>query len=113
MIDRVADFINWLSDADWGWWPFLNWRPKPKERFTYRLSLKLAVYGASLWAVIFACLVIIFCRRIWWPNFWGDICLLYPIAFLFVISTFSWAWNRRASRLQQTPSSKRKIRKTH
>ncbi len=106
MLDRIEEFMNTLTDMDWGWWPFLFLRPaKDVEITTLHLAKMSLYYGpitgiflsfvlGVLWASLVAPLVVLF--------------LLILASILFgVISffigygiTFAYFWNRRARRLQ-------------
>jgi hypothetical protein len=101
MMRKVEDFLNRLTDMDWGWWPMLAFRP-PKDRdIDNRVLLKVSpVFGSISGLLIF---LIVSARYSPFITVWSLIaCLLLGIVFFFTFYKFTFAlfWNRRARRLR-------------
>jgi hypothetical protein len=90
MLDKLENAMNWLSDQDWGWWPFLFLRPKKHEDMSTPEVAKMSFYYGIPLGLIF---YIIF-RDFQW--FLAGIVLFFVLFRL----TFAMAWNRRARRLR-------------
>jgi hypothetical protein len=93
--------MNFISDADHGWWPFLFMRPEPDERMTTVRVAALAVLYGLLPAVFVNAVV-----RVTGENADSLHPLLFPLgavlAFFAVFRfTFAACWNRRAERLKR------------
>jgi hypothetical protein len=91
----IEDFLNWLSDQDWGWWPVIHLRPPKDERMTMAIVLKL-----SLLALLpFGLMTFYFYRRL---GIYGSAMVVLVLDLFFVANAgiFATAWNRRAARLQ-------------
>ena len=91
--------MNFISDADHGWWPFLFMRPEPDEPMTaVRVAALAVLYGLPP-AVLVNVVVRVTGER--GASFHP---LLFPLgailAFFAVFwFTFAASWNRRAERL--------------
>ena len=49
MIDHIENFMNQLTDMDWGWWPVLFLRPAKDKVIDNIILLKLSmVFGSSI-----------------------------------------------------------------
>lgn len=99
-VDAFEQFMNELSDQDWGWWPFLRLRPAKSERITLGRLVRMAVaYGAvygTLCGAFFAIL-----GRITFPSILPVAIAFVPIFFVAYGLTFVPMWNRRARRLSR------------
>jgi Flp pilus assembly protein TadB len=93
----IEDFMNWLSDMDWGWWPFLFLRPNKGQDMTTSHVAKMSLYYAFPIGLILAVL-----SGDWWS-------VLYMIVFFFLFYrlTFAYFWNRRARRLRNQLASEK------
>jgi len=106
MIDKFENFMNGLTDMDWGWWPVLFLRPPKDCEMDNRILLKLTLVFGSLVGVLFLLALLLGATG---PLTLGDIiifivfCLLFGWVLFFVIykATFAYFWNRRARRLHQ------------
>lgn len=96
-LDEVERFLNWLSDKDAEWWPFLFMRPDRDQRMSNLRVLALAIlYG--VFAGTFTDAWIALAGRA------NEVSVFtFPIVatFAFFVGfrfTFAAAWNRRAAR---------------
>lgn len=96
MLDSFEQALNWVSDRDVEWWPFVFMRPQVNERMTSSLVATLAVlYGGMIGAMANLAMALLGHRV-------G--LLLIPVGLMlgfFAVFrlSFAWAWNRRAARL--------------
>ncbi len=91
MQDNIEEFMNWLTDMDGGWWPFLFLRPAKDVEMTTLHVAKMSLYYGMLFGII---LTFIF------KNVWA---IPFMIVFYFIgyRLTFAYYWNRRARRLTE------------
>ena len=96
---NIEEFMNNLTDKDWGWWPVLFLRPRKDQEFNNRVLLKLTLFAGPITGLI---LFLIFRVTEYWPAATVAWCLLYGcLAFFFGYKfTFAIFWNRRARRLR-------------
>ena len=103
---QLEDFMNGLTDMDWGWWPVVSLRP-PKDKdidnkVLFQISL---VFGSVLGLILF------FLREVRHRTpFSATSLVLYLLLgviafFIFYKVTFACFWNRRARRLR-SPQTK-------
>lgn len=101
-LDEIEEMLNWVSDQDREWWPFLFLRPEQHERLGSRrvllLSLLHGIFVGMLANVLIAFVASADAR----PNV-----LAFPFFttlgfFAFYRLTFAYFWNRRARRLSAT-----------
>jgi hypothetical protein len=104
--DHLEAMLNWVSDQDLQWWPFLFLRPPQNERLgTRRVAAVSALFGLFFGMLTNVALVLanpragselsVFALPAW---------LTLPVAtsvlfFAFFRVTFAASWNRRARRL--------------
>jgi uncharacterized membrane protein len=94
--------MNWLSDMDGGWWPFLHLRPQQRERMDNRCLGRMALhYGVLFGLLVYAWDVFVAFMPL--SAVWALVCVSISVAFFFVVYKYSFAvfWNRRAKRLGQ------------
>jgi len=97
-VNRFETLANWLSDQNWGWWPFLALRPPKDKPMDSWLVAKLCLCFAPLYWIVLAGVG-------WVTHFWtlGMAFLGLLVAslalFFFYRLTFAVCWNRRAVRL--------------
>jgi hypothetical protein len=105
---RIEDFMNWLTDMDWGWQPVVSWRP-PKDRdIDSRLIFKLSLlFGCIPSLIVTLGFALEHMRTLTRSQdmilaIWGcGFIVLAPVFFFVVYKfTFAWFWNRRARRLR-------------
>ena len=92
MLDSIEKFMNWLTDMDGGWWPFLFLRPDKSEDITTALVAKMSIYYGFPTGVI---LTILF-------RHWIVIPAMVVAFFVGYRLTFAIFWNRRARRLRRS-----------
>jgi hypothetical protein len=100
MIDQIENFMNQLTDMDWGWWPVLFLRPAKEMDIDNITLLKLSmVFGSSI-GLLFLLVVFLTSGVMTWGIFL--FCVLLGWLFFFVVYkiTFAYFWNRRARRLR-------------
>jgi hypothetical protein len=98
---RIEDFMNWMTDFDWGWWPALSLRP-PKDRdIDNRVLFKISPIFGSIAGLLFLIMRIVDgTARFTFTEVIVSLlfgCLLFFILYKF---TFAYFWNRRARRLR-------------
>lgn len=104
--DRVEEMLNWVSDQDLQWWPFLFLRPAQDESMSSlrvaAVSLLLGTFAGMLANIAIvltsartAARLSLFALPAWVTLPLGTSLLF----FLFFRITFAASWNRRARRL--------------
>jgi hypothetical protein len=105
MVDKLENFMNWLTDMDWGWWPILFLRPPKDQEMDNLVLLKMTPFFGSVVGILFLLVVVFGATGI--PTsgniiFALILCVLVGWILFFVIYklTFAYFWNRRARRLR-------------
>ena len=113
----MEESLNWVSDQDHQWWPFLFLRPAPHESMS---SLRVA--GVSVLVGSFAGMLANVAIVLTSPGSTSRLSLFalpawltLPLAtfvlfFLFFRTTFAASWNRRARRLKPSAVPSREKR---
>lgn len=102
----MENFLNRLTDMDWGWWPFISLRPNKNEEMNNTRVAKIAAYFGGVYGAL------LYLAFIFPKNGFNHIevaaSVLSLIFFFFVFYRFSFAYsrNKRAKRLQNTPNKK-------
>ena|SRR5260221_394923 len=97
---RLEDFMNNLTDQDWGWWPAVRLRPaKDRDMDNVVLFRMTLVFG-----VVLGFVYLLICRVVFGsltPRGIG-LCLIGGCLVFFFLYKFTFAiyWNRRARRLR-------------
>ncbi len=100
MIDQIENFMNQLTDMDWGWWPVLFLRPAKEMDIDNITLLKLSmVFGSSI-GLLFLLVVFLTSGVTTWGIFLFCILLGWLLFFVVYKITFAYFWNRRARRLR-------------
>ena len=98
--DELEGMLNWVSDQDRQWWPFVFLRPDPAARMSSlrvaALSLLLGSFFGMLANVVLAAMPPMAVPRP--PGFVFPLCTTLGF-FVFFRATFAYSWNRRAARL--------------
>jgi hypothetical protein len=100
-MDRLENFMNYLTDMDWGWWPVLSLRPSKNKDIDNLVLFKLTLLFGTL------CGLIIWLVNIWITKVvtWSVSAIIFLIGwslfFLLFKFTFAYFWNRRANRLRK------------
>jgi hypothetical protein len=95
-MNKIIDFMNWLTDIDGGWWPLLKCRPNKNEYIDSKVLAKITPFFGTLTGIIIVFLSksyndpshVAISIALGWLSFF----ILYRI-------TFSVAWNIRADML--------------
>ncbi len=99
MIDQIENFMNALTDMDWGWWPVLFLRPAKDKDIDNVILLKMSLVFGSIVGAFFSLLIFLRSRAITL-----DVLLFALLGWLlFFVGykiTFAYSWNRRARRLR-------------
>ena len=98
----MINWLNALTDKDWGWWPFLSLRPKQTELMTTgRVALISVAFGGFYGPLLAA--VFSFGRGASLGSFLEMllrvVVLAPPVFFLTYRLSFAVAWNIRAKKL--------------
>ena len=98
---QLEEFMNGLTDMDWGWWPVISLRPPKDKDIDNKVLLQISpVFGSMLGLILF------FLREVRHrAPFSVTTLILYlllgVIAFFILYKfTFAYFWNRRATRLR-------------
>ena len=103
-MQKLEDFMNSLTDQNWGWWPVVSLRP-PKDRDIDNLTLlKMTCFfgpatGLFMFLFRFRSVEALTLER-------GALYLVVGCVIFFSIYklTFAFFWNRRARRLRDEES---------
>ncbi|HEY6556795.1 MAG TPA: hypothetical protein VI072_05965 [Polyangiaceae bacterium] len=99
-LNQVERLVNWVSDNDREWWPFLFLRPREHERMGSRRVLALAVLHGFFAGMLANAVLALTAGpggpgvSIWMFPVWTTL-----VFFVLYRSTFAYFWNRRAQRL--------------
>jgi hypothetical protein len=111
-MEGLEQFLNRLTDQDWGWWPFVSLRPKRDEKMTTDYVAKIALVYGSIGGFVFSVVVILLGSLYGGPPPFHDavwmVVIFTALLIVFFIPgyrlTFAVAWNRRAERLLADPA---------
>ena len=97
----MENFLNRLTDMDWGWWPFASLRPNKNEEMNNTRIAKIAVYFGGVYGALLY-LAFIFPKN-GFSHIEAAAFILPPMFFFFIFYRFSFAyfWNKRAKRMQK------------
>jgi hypothetical protein len=101
MLDPLEEFMNKLTDMDWGWWPVLAWRPQKNQDIDDLLLCKLSLVFGSLIGLVGWLVDIVKYSRISLGYAINIILLGWILFFLAYKFSFAIMWNRRARRLRR------------
>jgi hypothetical protein len=103
MIDKIENFMNELTDMDWGWWSVMFLRPAKDKDIDNVVLLKLSlVFGSAIGVV----LLLIYLLKIGAPTLGNIVFFIlsgWVLFFVIYKFTFAYFWNRRARRLRGSP----------
>jgi hypothetical protein len=93
----LINFMNWLTDMDWGWWPLLRARP-PKDRpINSAVLLKITPFFGTVAGLAIAVIERHLASPVWVA---ADLLFGWLGFFIGYRLTFALAWNSRARLLQ-------------
>jgi hypothetical protein len=98
-VNRLESLANWLSDQNWGWWPFLALRPPKDKPMDSWLVAKLCLCFAPLYWIVLL-VGVPWATHSWTSGLrFPELAAASLALFLFYRLTFALCWNRRALRL--------------
>jgi len=101
--DELEGMLNWVSDQDREWWPFLFLRPAPEERMTsLRVGLFCALHGIFFGTLVNALIAITARGEAAQMSVVTLPALTTVCFFVLYRLTFARCWNRRAERLSRS-----------
>jgi len=101
MIDQIENFMNELTDMDWGWWPVLFLRPTKDKDIDNVILLKLSLVFGSAVGAFLSFMVFWKTGAITLITLLLSILLGWLLFFVGYKVTFVYFWNRRARRLRK------------
>ena len=102
-MNPVINFLNWLTDMDWGWWPLLKYRPQKNERIDSTVILKVT----PLFGTVVGCLILLILNELNSATFvLGIYAISWLLFFIIYRITFAVAWNIRVKYLNQNNDEK-------
>jgi hypothetical protein len=100
MIDNIENFMNKLTDMDWGWWPVLFLRPAKDKDIDNLVLLKMSLIFGSVIGILLLLLYLALTRTSTLGCIVFFILLGWILFFINYKFTFAYFWNRRARRLR-------------
>ena len=101
MIEQIENFMNELTDMDWGWWPVLFLRPAKDKDIDNLILLKLTLFFGSALGVFLSLMNFLMAGAITLGIFLFSIILGWLLFFVSYKVTFVYFWNRRSRRLRR------------
>ena len=107
-IQRLEDYVNWLTERDWGWWPVVFLRPPKDKDIDNTVLLKITSFFGIILGLLLVVLRFIVFHSLTALSIAFDLVLGCVAFFLPYKFTFAYFWNRRARRLRgQRPDHER------
>ncbi len=100
-MEHLEDFMNWVTDMDWGWWPVVALRPAKDADIDNKVLLKISpVFGP--FAGILGFIILVMRGMVFFSLIRLVAYMVVGTAIFFVVYkfTFAYFWNRRARRLR-------------
>lgn len=98
---RIEDFMNRLTDIDWGWWPALSLRPAKDRDINNRVLLKMSSVFGSMTGLLLLFIRLVQGRAEFsFTNVVGYLAFGWVLFFIIYKVTFAYFWNRRARRIR-------------
>jgi hypothetical protein len=98
-LSSIEDRLNWLSDQDWGWWPFLSLRPPRTQPIGLGRLLQIVLVFGTMGAAPMTLLACLIGPSLTFGVVWKGVVAFYLLVLLIYGGSFALAWNRRARRL--------------
>lgn len=105
---KIEDIANYLTDMDWGWWPFSFLRPAKNVEMTAGRVFKISLYYGPFTGLLMYLIFGINGLIPHFPNIRDTIPALLAsviigtgLFFIGYLFTFAYFWNQRAKRLQR------------
>jgi hypothetical protein len=99
-MNEIDNWMNWLSDQDWSWWPLKSMRPLKNSEIDDLRLLKMSCAIAPLMAVLILIPSWGMTNLVGLKLIVSVLGLTFGSFFLVYKLTFAYAWNRRARRLR-------------
>jgi hypothetical protein len=99
-VDELEDLLNSFSDRDREWWPLEGLRPSKFERLRDRVIAAFSILYGVTGGVLFDVFGALADAEPAKSSPWIAPLFFSLLLFAFYRTTVSWAWNRRAARLQ-------------
>ncbi len=99
---HLEEFMNSLTDQDWGWRPLQFLRPPKDQDMGNAVLLKMACCFGPVTGVVALLVVFLFSHRI---TARGAMLCIFGCSVLFFVGykwTFAIFWNRRAERIRSS-----------
>lgn len=102
LMNKLIDFMNRLTDMDWGWWPLVKCRPEKDEYIDSKVLAKITPLFGTLTGLIF-----IYISDAYNDLLHAVISIVLGWVFFFTLYkvSFAVAWNIRADRLKSNDES--------
>lgn len=99
-MQQLEDFVNSLTDQNWGWWPVLSLRP-PKDSDIDNLTLlKMTCFLGPATGLVMLLFRVRNLEALTLQRIALHVVLGCAIFFVLYKFTFAFFWNRRARRLR-------------
>lgn len=95
-MQTVVNFMNWLNDMDWGWWPLIRCRPPKDERISNRVVFRVTPFFGTVSGIL---IFLITGEELTLSNLALSITVGWVLFCLIFRFTFAVAWNARAKKL--------------
>lgn len=111
----LEDFMNNLTDKDWGWWPYVSLRPDKDEEMDNKFLLRLTLYYTPVMGTIYVFTLLLMPQN----RLFGiesrilsiSVAMILMMVFFFIAYrlTFAFTWNKRARRLHKQKRSQKRL----
>jgi hypothetical protein len=101
-VQTIVNFINWLNDMDWGWWPLLKCRPPKDKRISNRVVLRITPFFGTVSGVL---IFLVSGEALTLLNLLLSLVAGWVLFFLIFRFTGAVAWNVRAKKLNSSAES--------
>jgi hypothetical protein len=99
-MQKIENWLNWLSDHDWSWWPLKSMRPPKNTRIDDIRILKMSCLMAPVIALLIFAPSWTVTERVGLKLILSLLALAFGGFFIGYKLTFAYCWNRRATRLR-------------
>ncbi len=103
----IENFINWLTDMDWQWYPYLSLRPEKHEAMDSLFILRVTGYYTPVFGVFSLMLLFLFPRFYFLGinppllGFFASLVFFATGFFIVMRLVVATAWNSRANRYRK------------
>jgi hypothetical protein len=100
MVDKIENFMNVLTDMDWGWWPALFLRPQKDKDIDNSILLKMSLVFGSIVGLFYSLIAYLRSSSLTFGVLIFSFLSGWVLFFVVYKVTFAYFWNRRARRLR-------------